>query len=194
MLYKGSIHKLNSLPAEIVYAEILASPMDCGIMGERKLKGGAWVRKTKNREVLVKKCKICGADKNISSFAIGRKSKDGRTNICKPCKAYRDKARYQRRRKANLCVRCGDPPLDGLSVCEDHWFAQVARRNNLDTGAIIDQYIAQDNRCVYTGVELQPGHMTIVDGVWVSNKIGKMMGGSTKKEFEELCYEVAANI
>lgn len=136
---------------------------------------------------------------------------------CKDCyvKSNADQKVHRRRhsaraKKLGMCGKCTRPCIDGLRICEHHWFhvasasALGSCRHSADLRAKLN---AQAGRCHYTGVELRPGNASVdhllpvsrypllrsepSNVVWCAKHINSMKGVLTDSEFIDLCHAVA---
>jgi len=126
----------------------------------------------------MKTCKECGVVKSDSRYS-------GRHTICKKCRADIERRRRAERKANGLCHHCQSEAINGLSVCEEHWWKKFENADELKTLLAI-----QDNKCPYTGDHIQPGSMVLDDGQWVSIAVANAKGNLSKEEFVTLCYKV----
>lgn len=117
------------------------------------------------------------------------------------------KQRYDERRAAGLCPKCGAKATVG-SLCLNDWFSNVSA-NHFGTRAygeqLRDLWDEQEGRCAYTGEVLVPGENASLDHRvpvtrggsndvsnvhWTSYRINRMKTDMTEDEFFAACKAV----
>lgn len=170
-------------------------------------------------------CSSCGAQVQSGPLSRGALCSDcssaNLVNAARYRGKHRDKVReaQSKGREARLasgkCGLCPHPRMEGVSVCERHWFGQAANGNlGLGTDAgyefLSALFAAQGALCPYTGRVLIPGVNAALDHImpvsrfpelandpanvqWVSVEINRAKGSLTDVEFVALCASVVAN-
>lgn len=144
--------------------------------------------------------------------ACGKPAVPGRVRCEVHAKACNDwhAVKKNARKAAGMCVTCGKPDGKYAFRCEKCWFRAAARQTLGGTSmgeAIKAIFLAQNGRCVYTGMVLIPG-----DNASLDHKIPKALGGSddignlqwvtkdvntakwdrTEDQFLELCRKIVS--
>lgn len=142
-----------------------------------------------------RKCRGCGKVKDTGEFPIHKGAKDNRGSLCKACGSGRARGRYNIRKMNGLCTSCGEPTLEGISVCVKHWFQKKAKGTGYVGRDLEEAWIEQNGVCPYTGEEIEPPSMDLdlTDGpTWVSPWVAQAKAGYDHKTFVALCSKVVA--
>ena len=122
--------------------------------------------------------------------------------------------KYRRKNESkSLCSNCSNPKLNGISICEIHWFNRVARNSGIvssNSAAKIKLLLEkQSYTCPYTGKKLTPGVNASLDHIkprsrfpelvssisnleWVDIDVNTAKGVLSKSEFIDMCKLVSS--
>lgn len=120
-----------------------------------------------------------------------------------------DYYRLHRRKKVlnGICRFCKNPKLSTATMCEEHWFKNVALRRLKKTSLweeLREKLKSQDYRCPYSGEILVIGSNTSLDHIlpvskfpelasevsnveWVTNNVNTAKRDMTREEFLKFC-------
>lgn len=149
---------------------------------------------------MVKKCKDCGEEKDISLFY-----KKGKTTVsyCDSCCKKRAKNYARARITEGKCRNCSSPRMKTTRYCLTHLVKRICDFHHIDHALIpklIKKLKDQNFECYYTGVLLVPGLNLSVDHiipkkagldnnienlVWCDMAINKMKQGTDVATFLE---------
>ena len=115
-------------------------------------------------------------------------------------------------RARGLCYQCKNPPIEGNSWCEKHWFGQLAWRCGLrgkgNGEKLKSILVSQNYTCPYSGRTLTIGKNASVDHIqprskfphltgeisnmeWVDEDVNRAKRTMSREEFISMCVQIS---